>query len=211
MTTSAQVLPISPLQTNSLERAKHQMYYQDKDFHTLLQPETPLEAMLLGTPEFQEGLDWGTPRFGHPEGKVGYHVREVLDNVDRQKVDANTRLRLRLVALSHDTFKCQEFQQGKRLKHHGLLAREFMEKIVDDPALLDVIELHDEAFYAWRHAKLEQNPEKALERLEKLWERIGDHLDFYHFFYRCDTQTGDKIQAPLLWFESIIEGFDGTV
>lgn len=48
----------------------------------LIKPETELERELLHTPEFQVGMCWGEPRFGHPEGKVGLHVREVLDNID---------------------------------------------------------------------------------------------------------------------------------
>ena len=35
---------------------------------TLLQPESDLEKLLLTLPEFQQGLRWGEPRFGHPEG-----------------------------------------------------------------------------------------------------------------------------------------------
>ena len=52
----------------------------------LLRPETDLERRLLAQPDFQRGLHWGLPRFGHPEGKILYHIREVLDNVDKLKV-----------------------------------------------------------------------------------------------------------------------------
>ncbi len=177
------------------------------DFEKLIQPETPLEAELLALPDFQVGYNWGLPRFGHPEGKVGIHVKEVLENIDKLSVDKDTRQRLRLIALSHDTLKCQENKafNGGLYKHHGLLARELMENYCDDETLLDIIELHDEAFYIWRTATLEGRKEAANIRLGQLMERIGGQMGLYFQFFKCDTQTGDKMQAPLYWFEKIIK------
>ncbi len=182
------------------------MFQNELDFHALIQPETALEARLLDTQAFREGLNWGKPRFGHPEGKVGLHVREVLDNVEHCAANSTTRLQLRLVAIVHDTFKFKEFQMGRRVKHHGLLAREFMEGYLDDPALLDIIALHDEAFYIWRAAHLENRPDAAAHRLGALLETLGENLSLYFDFYKCDTRTGDKLQAPLLWFEQVVLG-----
>ena len=31
----------------------------------------------------QEGLAWGKPRRGHPEGTVGAHVADLLEAIDR--------------------------------------------------------------------------------------------------------------------------------
>lgn len=180
------------------------MFYNKPDFHDLLQPETELEARLLDSPVFQEGLNWGKPRFGHPEGKVGYHVREVLDNVDKIARNTTDRQHLRLIAIAHDTFKYKEFELGRRVKHHGLMAREFMEAHISDGTLLKIIELHDEAFYCWRNAHLENQPLIASIRLENLLEALGENLPLYFDFYKCDTQTGDKVQAPLYWFEQVV-------
>ena len=180
------------------------MFHTEPDFKALLQPETELEARLLENPLFQVGLNWGKPRFGHPEGKVGYHVREVLDNVDNCAKNPFIRQQLRLIAIAHDAFKFREFELGRRVKHHGLLAREFMEAYIADPILLDIIELHDEAFYCWRAAHLEHQPLDAALRLEKLLDRLAGNLPLYFDFYKCDTQTGDKLQAPLYWFEQIV-------
>ncbi len=180
------------------------MFYNLPDFHEILRPETELEVRLLENPLFQQGLNWGKPRFGHPEGKVGYHVQDVLANVERHAKTLEERQQLRLIAIAHDTFKFREFELGRRVKHHGLMAREFMEAHINDAALLDIIELHDEAFYCWRNAHLEQNPVFAGERLEALLGRLGDNLPLYFDFYKCDTQTGDKVQAPLYWFEQVV-------
>lgn len=180
---------------------------ENSSVETLLQPETSLEKGILLAPEILKGLDWGTPRFGHPEGKVLYHVREVLDNIEQLNVDKLSRQKLRLITIVHDTFKYLEDKSKKRdwSKHHSVLARQFMEKFTEDQAVLDVIELHDEAYYAWRLIKLYNKEIEGKKKLEQLLNRLGDNLQLYYLFFKCDTQTGDKIQAPLKWFEKILE------
>ncbi len=181
------------------------------DFTSLIAPESPLESALIGQPEFKVGFNWGVPRFGHPEGKVGYHVVEVLGNIDKLDLPADSRQRLRIAAIAHDTFKFQEsatISSGHRI-NHGLLGRRYMVNHIDDEATLDLIELHDEIYYAWRHQALYGKPAKAAERLENLMERIGDHLLMHYLFFRCDTMTGDKIQAPRYWFDQQVEKFGG--
>ena len=102
------------------------------DATQLLRPETDLERLLLSMPEFQEGLFWGEPRFGHPEGNVVFHVREVLDNIERlPKRFLEHRESLRVIAFVHDTFKFREDKSQPRdwTRHHGILARQFLEPI----------------------------------------------------------------------------------
>lgn len=187
-----------------LSKVSKPMLPENTDFISLLRPETALELVLLETPAFQEGMAWGKPRFGHPEGKVGLHVREVLDNVDRFAKNEHQRSQLRLIAFAHDSFKFKEFQLGRRVKHHGVLAREFMENYIDDPILLNIIELHDEAFYIWRGLAIEHQSPTALQRLDGLLEALGNNLELYFYFFKCDTQTGDKVLAPLFWFEQVV-------
>ena len=43
-------------------------------------PESALERSLSEDPVLQEGLAWGEPRRGHPEGSVGAHVADLLDS-----------------------------------------------------------------------------------------------------------------------------------
>lgn len=177
---------------------------------TLLRPETDLERLILKVPEFRKGLLWGEPRFGHPEGKVIFHVREVLDNVDQiAGLTKAQRSQLRLATLVHDTFKYAEDRSRPRdwEKHHGVLARRFLEDYTDDQVVLDVVETHDDAYYAWLMQKHEvfgaENPHKSL---DALLARIGHCLQLYYIFFKCDTQTGDKTQAPLKWFERSMPG-----
>ena len=183
---------------------------EEKDIETLLQPETPLEETILRQEDFRMGLMWGEPRYGHPEGKVVLHVREVLDNVDQLPIDEETRSKLRLVTLIHDTFKHREKKGFPRdwSQHHSILALKFAQQFISDPLVLDTIELHDEAYYVWRGIHLYRQPEKAQKRLNNLLARMKGNMQFYYLFFKSDTCTGDKTLAPLKWFESTMPGIE---
>ncbi len=178
------------------------------DLATELQPENALERQLLAVPAFRQGLCWGVPRFGHPEGQIYKHIIEVYANIDRLPLDAAIRTRLRLIALVHDTFKYNEDKGRPRdwSRHHGVLARRFLEPFTDDQELLTVVELHDEAYYAWRTIFLYQQPEQGEERLRRLLSRLGNARQLFYLFFKCDTLTGDKIPTPLTWFEKTVDG-----
>jgi hypothetical protein len=170
----------------------------------LIQPENVLEQLILQDKTFQEGVMWGKPRRGHPEGKVLYHIREVLDNVEKVVEDDLMRQRLRLITILHDTFKFQEDTSFPRdwNKHHALIARNFAEHFINDAPILDIIELHDEAYYCWRLENQYFRPEIAKKRVQNLLNRIGQkNMQLYYLFFKCDTQTGDKTQDPVKWFE----------
>lgn len=171
-----------------------------------LRPETALEGRIISDPEVMEGMWWGEPRYGHPEGKVYLHVRDVLDNIDRLEGFEEYRAQLRLIALTHDTFKYIEDKSPPRdwSKHHSMLARKFSEQYIEDAHTLDVIELHDEAFHSWRNYVLQNNAERGMERLYNLLWRVHECKQLYYLFFACDTRTGDKTQAPVRWFEQMV-------
>lgn len=181
--------------------------YEKIELKTALQPETETERQLLCEPEFIKGLYWGVPRYGHPEGKIYKHIREVLLNIDQLNVDVHKRSSLRLIAFAHDTFKFMEDKSRPRdwTKHHGVYARRFMEQYTKNQAVLDIIELHDEAYYAWRLKTLYHQPEKGELRLQNLIKRLDSNLQLYYLFFKCDTNTGDKNRAPLKWLEKILK------
>jgi HD domain len=176
--------------------------------HELLRPENALEYQMIELQDFATGLFWGEPRYGHPEGKIIYHIREVLDNVDALSLSPADRQTLRLITFVHDTFKYKEHKGTPRdwSRHHGMYARHFATQFTDDEGILDMIELHDEAYYCWQLEKLRQNKTAADNRLAYLFSRIGDNLQLYYLFFKCDTRTGDKVQAPVKWFEQTVRG-----
>ena len=178
----------------------------------LLQPETPLEASFLEDAEFCRGLQWGVPRYGHPEGTIMAHIVEVNANIDRLPIDAETRCRLRIICWVHDTFKHIEDKGSPRdwSKHHGVYARKFLARYHDDPLLLNLVEMHDDAYYAWRLAHLYNRPAESEERIAALRKAVGDYWQLFYLFFKCDTSTGDKNPAPLVWFEDTMEDIEVT-
>jgi hypothetical protein len=182
------------------------------DIYDCLKPETDLERLFIELPEVQAGLLWGEPRYGHPEGKVLWHIPEIYANIDRisPPLSIQDRQTLRLVTLLHDTFKYTEDKSYPRdwSKHHGILARKFAEQYITDTTILDIIELHDEAYYCWRLEVLDDEPDQANHRLNWLLKRVKPFLQIYYIFFKCDTATGDKTPAPVKWFEKKVEGIE---
>lgn len=177
----------------------------------LLEPQQQIEYDFLENAEFLEGLDWGIPRYGHPEGKILYHIREVLDNVHAiPNLEAETLLKLRIISFVHDTFKYKEDKARPRnwLRHHAIYAKNFLANYTSDAALLTLIELHDEAYYIWRSIYVQHQKELGELRKQRLLQRIGSDLQLYYLFFKCDTMTGDKIPTPLDWFEENVVGIE---
>lgn len=174
------------------------------NFHALLLPEHEIEFAMLGDPGFVRGLDWGLPRYGHPEGKIYLHIQEVLQNIDSLGVVGEERFFLRALAFLHDTFKYRE-RKGpgtKWVDQHGYLARTYaVPRFSILEPILDLIEWHDEAYFAWRKIYLNGQRDEGLRRLERLQERLADRSRLFYDFFWCDTRTGDKNPAPLIWYE----------
>lgn len=179
-----------------------------------LQPETALEASFLQDEEFVRGLNWGVPRYGHPEGAIWRHIIELNANIDRLPdswlaapmragSEMTTRESLRITSWVHDTFKHVEDKSTPRdwTKHHAVYARHFLSRYTEDELLLNLVELHDEAYYIWRIIHLMHRLSKGEQRLQSLKKRMGDCWQLYYLFFKCDTCTGDKNPAPLQWFE----------
>lgn len=175
----------------------------------LLRPETAVERDILSEPDVLQGLDWGVPRFGHPEGKVLFHVREVLDNIDRvDNLSPEMRRQLRLVTFVHDTFKyCEDKSEPRDWgKHHSKLAHQFICKYTPDLGVQIVTRCHDDAYHAWRAGHIAKDPLRGVQLLETLLDQLSVYRQLYYLFFKCDTKTGDKNQAPLIWFEATVPG-----
>jgi len=175
-----------------------------------LKPETDIEHKLINHPDFMKGLFWGQPRYGHPEGKIIYHIAEVLKNIDQLNINLHARQQLRLIAFLHDTFKYLEDTKRPRdwSRHHSILALNFAKQFIEDEVVLKIIEHHDEAFYSWRMQYVFNKIVEGEKRIEKLKKNMGDDLQIFYLFFKCDTRTGDKNQKPLNWFEATIQNIE---
>jgi len=181
---------------------------KDVFLENALQPETELERQLLLHPEVRQGLLWGKPRHGHPEGAVYKHVKEVFNNIEKLTISTHLREQLRLIAVIHDAFKYKEDKNRPRdwNRHHAVLARRFMNNYINDELVLTIIQWHDEAYYIWREIAVRNNKEKADFRMSRLLEKLKDQTQLYYLFFYCDSNTGDKNSAPVHWVEENLIG-----
>jgi hypothetical protein len=181
-----------------------------KLINDIIKPKSGIEIAICDDLEFEKGAMYGKPRSGHPEGAVIYHIQEVLANIDKFYGDDIDRDELRVIAIVHDTFKHKVDQTQPKAgeNHHGMIARRFAEKFPIHQDVLEVIQLHDDAYNAWsaggRHGDWYKAKKRATNLINVL--QIENALDLYVKFYKCDNATGDKSQDNYEWFIDLIEG-----
>jgi hypothetical protein len=163
------------------------------------EPETDLERRVISEPELLQGLAWGEPRAGHPEGAVGTHVSHLLETLDQSGVSGEERELLRFMALVHDSFKYQVRERLPRVgeNHHAMRARRFAEGFTDDERLLAAIEFHDRPYALWR--KLKRRGKLDERALLRMLRRIPDPELFLRFV-ELDGSTEGKRPEPIEWF-----------
>jgi hypothetical protein len=155
-------------------------------------PETDLERQLLSDSQLRDGLMWGSPHFGHPEGVVAAHVAQILDAIEQ---DDPRRRDLRFLALVHDSFKAavDTGAPWSPENDHAVLARRFAERFTDDERLLAALELHDEPYWLWR-----SDPDRDA-ALELMLARVPD-VELFARFVELDAANEGKDLSFLWWF-----------
>ena len=163
-------------------------------------PETELERAVAGDPALLEGLAWGKPRSGHPEGSVGAHVADLLETVDRWGETGERRAELRFLALVHDAMKyrVREWLPKVGENHHAMRARRFAERYTTDERLLATIEQHDRPYSLWR--KLRRTGRVYERGMERMLDRIPDRELFVRFV-ELDGSTDGKKPEPVDWLK----------
>jgi hypothetical protein len=161
-------------------------------------PENELERAVSGDPVLLEGLRWGQPRSGHPEGSVGAHVRDLLATIDDWREPEPRRSELRFLALVHDSLKYQVKDWLPRTgpNHHAVRARRFAERYTDDERLLATIELHDRPYAIWK--RMRRTGRRQDEALDRMLERVPDPALFLRFV-ELDGSTEGKNREPIEW------------
>jgi 5'-deoxynucleotidase YfbR-like HD superfamily hydrolase len=161
-------------------------------------PETELERALLEDPELREGLAWGKPRKGHPEGSVGAHVAGLLATIDRWGESGRRREELRFLALVHDAMKyrVRDWLPKVGENHHAMRARRFAERYTSDERLLATIEQHDRPYALWR--KMRRTGRTDERGLERMLEQIPDR-ELFMRFVELDGSTEGKRAEPVEW------------
>jgi HD domain len=162
-------------------------------------PENELERALIEDPELREGLAWGKPRRGHPEGSVGAHVAGLLETIDRWGETGRRREELRFLALVHDVmkFRVKDWLPKMGENHHAMRARRFAERYTSDERLLATIELHDRPYALWRKMRRTGHPDEG--GFDRMLVQIADR-DLFMRFVELDGSTAGKNPEPIEWF-----------
>ena len=163
--------------------------------------ETELERAVAADPVLREGLEWGRPRRGHPEGTVGAHVADLLETIERWGETGRRREELRFLALVHDALKnkVQNWRPKTGENHHATRARRFAERYVDDERLLATIEQHDRPYSLWR--RFNRTGRLDGHALSEMLERIPDK-DLFLRFVELDGSTEGKNHEPIRWLRA---------
>jgi HD domain len=162
-------------------------------------PENDLERAVTRDPDLLEGLAWGEPRYGHPEGAVARHVSALLDQIERRGETGERRTRLRFAALVHDSmkYKVRDWLPRTAENHHAMRARRFAERYTDDERLLSTIELHDRPYAIWRRMRRKGRLDDRA--FEDMMARITDP-ELFLAFVEIDGSTEGKNPEPIRWF-----------
>jgi hypothetical protein len=168
------------------------------------QAESELERELAADPVLLAGLAWGRPRSGHPEGRVGEHVADLLRTIDDWGETGQRRADLRLMALVHDSLKYEvsNWRPRRGENHHAMRARRFAEGYTGDERLLAAIELHDRPYAIWRGVGRRVGAADAA--IDRMLGRIPD-VDLFLRFVELDGSTEGKNPEPVRWLGEQLE------
>jgi hypothetical protein len=150
---------------------------------------------------YQQNLDWGKPRKGHPEGTIRGHIHELEGNLKslRRKISESDYWKLKILIHTHDTFK-PAATKGVPIsdpRSHASLGRSFLAEFCDDPDLLAMVQYHDEPYALWR--QFSERGDCDRQRFDKMLTAISD-WDLFRVFLIIDGCTASKSRDPLVWF-----------
>jgi hypothetical protein len=167
-------------------------------------PENELEERAARDPELVEGLAWGKPREGHPEGSVGEHVGDLLRTLESWGESEPRRSQLRFIALVHDAQKnrVQNWRPRTGKNHHAARARRLAERFTDDERLLAAIEHHDRPYAIWRRMK--RTGQDQTRQLEEMLAEIPDPGLLLRFV-ELDGSPEGKNPEPIRWLREELE------
>jgi hypothetical protein len=160
--------------------------------------ENELERRLADDEVLAQGLAWGEPRSGHPEGNVGTHVKHLLRTIDDRGEPEPRRSELRLLAIVHDALKyrVRSWLPKAGENHHATRARRLAEGYTTDERLLAAIELHDRPYAIWRRTGRGSARERRA--VDELVRRVPDPALFMRFV-ELDGSTEGKNPEPIAW------------
>lgn len=167
----------------------------------------------MADPRYQENIEYGEPRSGHPEGKVKFHIAELevnLGKLSSRGISEEQYWKLKFLIHVHDTFKAKAIPDSAIMdpKSHASLARKFASEFTNDEDLLNMIQLHDLNYALW--LQFDRTGSYDIQRFENLLETVRD-WDLFLMFLIIDGSTKGKEHSKLIWFINEVRKYRQTI
>jgi hypothetical protein len=167
---------------------------------------------IMADPRYQNNLEYGEPRAGHPEGKIKFHIVELEENLKKlaaRGITDEQYWKLKFLIHVHDTFKAEAIPNSRILSpnSHASLARKFAAEFIDDLDLLNMIQLHDVNYALW--LQFDRTGSYDIERFNNLLDTIQD-WDLFMMFLIVDGSTAGKERSKLVWFLQEVAKYKDT-
>ena len=159
--------------------------------------------LIKSNPRYQQNIEFGEPRPGHPEGKVKFHIQALEANLEqikaRHSISEDVYWKLMFLIHVHDTFKA-EVKKDSLIPHerkHASLARRFANQFTDDPDLLNILEFHDVNYKFWKEYR--NTGTYSIKRFQFMLQSIKD-WDLFLVFVIIDGCVPGKDHSKIPWF-----------
>jgi hypothetical protein len=157
---------------------------------------------VMADSRYKKNVEYGTPRSGHPEGKVKCHITDLetnLESLRHRLLQEEDYWKLKFLIHVHDTFKAEAIEGASSIDplSHGSLARAFAGEFTSDTDLLNIIQYHDENYALWKQFRDTGSYDN--QRFRDLLNMIKD-WDLFLAFTIVDGYTKGKDLEKLPWF-----------
>jgi len=169
-------------------------------------PLTDTLNKIMSDARYVEGIKYGVPRKGHPEGSVGKHIADLLANLDKMWeggwLSGDEFWKLTILIHVHDIMKYAAKPDSaiNDPQSHASLAAKFLSEFSDDKDLINMVQAHDENLALWQRFKLKGSyPEERLK--ERVLDKIKD-IELLLLFQIIDSSTPGKTDMKVMprWF-----------
>lgn len=156
---------------------------------------------ILADPRYRVNIEYGEPRAGHPEGKVKFHIADLVANLEKlaPRLSEEQYWKLKFLIHVHDTFKANAVPNApiESPQSHASLAREFASEFTQEADLLAMIQFHDLNHALWK--QFAETGSYDLKRFSRLLDTIID-WDLFILFLIIDGSTQGKDPDKVRWF-----------
>lgn len=161
---------------------------------------------------YQKNIEYGEPKPGHLEGKLKFHIADLVENLERLRkrgISDEDYWKLKFMIHVHDLLKAEAQSNTPTLhsQNHATLAKEFASEFTNDADLLNMIQYHDENFELWQEYL--QTKKYSNERFQNLLKSI-QNWDLFLMFVIIDGCTKGKDHEKLGWFINEIRKYQST-